>query len=194
MNRCKLHKQSIYAKLAAMRESRVPDRLPTAPFLWYHCVNYITFDCSILLHFIRSFVIMQAGGGIVMATTSLARPGLAAHQEALRLPFPGLVKRLTKLIGRKLTAYAAGVQDTRALDRWIDGVHPYGDKEQRLRLTFQVARTLADYDSPSTVQAWLLGVNPELGDRVPLALLREGEIEKVGAEVMAAARAFIAGG
>lgn len=128
------------------------------------------------------------------ATKTLARPGLAAHQEALRLPLPKLVKRLTDLIGRKLTAYAAGVQDTRALDRWIEGVQPYGDAAQRLRLTFQVARTLADYDSPSTVQAWLMGVNPELGDRVPLALLREGEIEKVGPGVMAAAHAFIAGG
>jgi len=129
-----------------------------------------------------------------MATKSLARPGLAAHQEALRLPFSELVARLSSLIGRKLTAYAAGVADTRALDRWTGGVQPYGDAEQRLRLTFQVARTLADYDSPSTVQAWLMGVNPELGDRVPLALLREGEIQKVGPEVMAAVRAFIAGG
>lgn len=129
-----------------------------------------------------------------MTTKSLSRPGLAAHQEALRLPFPELVKRLTELIGRKLTAYAAGIKDTRALDRWIDGTQPYGDAEQRLRLTFQVVRTLSDYDSPSTVQAWLMGVNPELGDRVPLALLRAGEIDTVGAEVMAAARAFIAGG
>jgi hypothetical protein len=137
---------------------------------------------------------MTSEGGIVMATKSPARPGLAAHQEALRLPLPELVRRLADLIGRKLTAYAAGVQDTRALDRWIDGVRPYGDAEQRLRLTFQVARTLADYDSPSIVQAWLMGVNPELGDRVPLSLLREGEIGTVGAEVMAAARSFIAGG
>jgi len=129
-----------------------------------------------------------------MATKSLARPGLVAHQQSLRLPLPELVKQLTKLIGRKLTAYAAGVKDTRAVDRWIEGTQPYGDAAQRLRLTFQVARTLADYDQPSTVQAWLMGVNPELGDRVPLTLLREGEIAIVGAEVMAAARAFIAGG
>jgi hypothetical protein len=129
-----------------------------------------------------------------MPTKTLARPGLVAHQEALRLEFPALVKRLTELIGRKLTAYAAGVQDTRALDRWIHGGQAYGEAVPRLRLTFQVARMLADYDSPSVVQAWLMGVNPELGDRVPLQLLRDGEIDVVGQEVMAAARAFIAGG
>ena len=86
------------------------------------------------------------------------------------------------------------MQDTRALDRWVNGVLAYGNAEPRPRLTFQVARTLADYDSSSTIQAWLMGVNPELDDRVPLAPLREGEIAKVGAEIMAAARSFIAGG
>jgi hypothetical protein len=55
-------------------------------------------------------------------------------------------------------------------------------------------RTLSDYDSPKIVQAWLTGVNPELGDRVPLRLLREGDLNVIGPEVMAASRAFIAGG
>ena len=59
---------------------------------------------------------------------------------------------------------------------------------------FQVVRTLIDHDPPRIVQAWLTGVNPELGDRIPLRLLREGDLNIVGPEVMAAARAFIAGG
>ena len=129
-----------------------------------------------------------------MATKTLPRPGLIAHQESLRLAFPELVKRLTGLIGRKLTAYVAGVKDVRALDRWIEGGQAYGDAEERLRFTFQLVRTLTEYDPTSVVQAWLTGVNPELGDRVPIQLLREGQISEVGPEVMAAARAFIAGG
>jgi hypothetical protein len=129
-----------------------------------------------------------------MATKALARPGLKIHEESLRLTFPALVTRLTDLIGRKLTAYVAGVKDVRALDRWIEGGQPYGDADPRLRLVFQVVGTLADYDPPNVVQAWLMGVNPELGDRVPLRLLREGDIAVVGPEVMAAARAFVAGG
>ena len=44
------------------------------------------------------------------------------------------------------------------------------------------------------VQAWMTGVNPELGDRVPLRLIREGDLDIVGAEVLRAARAFLAGG
>ena len=131
-----------------------------------------------------------------MAATSkaLPRPGLQAHRESLNLNSPDLVSRLADAIGRKLIAYVAGVKDVRAVDRWIGGAQPYGDVESRLRLTFQVVRTLLDHDSPQVIQAWLMGVNPELGDRVPLRLLREGDLAVVAPEVLAAARAFIAGG
>ncbi len=129
-----------------------------------------------------------------MATKGLSRPGLTAHRESLALRFPELVQRLVEVIGRKLTAYVAGIKDVRAVDRWIAGGEPYGEAESRLRLTFQVVRTLLEYDSAPVVQAWLMGVNPELGDRVPLRLLREGDLAIIGPEVLAAARAFIAGG
>jgi len=130
----------------------------------------------------------------VVTATPLPRPGLEAHRQAITLPFPKLVSELTDLIGRKLSAYVAGVKDVRTVDGWVKGNSPYGDSEERLRLAFQVVRTLSEHDSPRIVQAWLAGVNPELGDRIPLRLLREGDLNVVGPEVMAAARAFIAGG
>ena len=129
-----------------------------------------------------------------MATKALPRPGLQAHRESLTLKFSELVERLSSAIGRKLVAYVAGLKDVRAIERWISGGRPYGDVESRLRLTFQVVRTLLEHDSREVVQAWLMGVNPELGDRVPLRLLREGDLAVVAPEVLAAARAFIAGG
>jgi hypothetical protein len=130
----------------------------------------------------------------LIAATTLPRPGLEAHREAISLLFPELVSRLTALIGRKLTAYVAGVKDVRTVDGWTKGNSPYGEAEDRLRLTFQVVRTLGEHDSQRIVQAWLTGVNPELGDRIPLRLLREGDLNIVGPEVMAAVRAFVAGG
>jgi hypothetical protein len=128
------------------------------------------------------------------APTAFPRPDLTAHRESLRLSFPELVSRIVDLIGRKLTAYVAGVKDVRAIDRWLEGGEPYGDVKSRLQLTFVVASTLRDHDSPRVVQAWLTGVNPELGDRTPIKLLREGNLESVAVEVLGAARAFIAGG
>lgn len=130
-----------------------------------------------------------------MATPgTLPRPDLAAHRESLQLPFSELVSRLSNSIGRKLTAYVAGVKDTRAIDRWKDGGESYGTVEPRLRFTFLIVRTLEEHDSPRVVKAWLTGVNPELGDRVPIRLLREGNLESIAVEVLGAARAFIAGG
>ncbi len=130
----------------------------------------------------------------MVATKALPRPGLQAHRESLSLKFSDLVSRLADAIGRKLIAYVAGVRDVRAVERWMAGGQPYGDAEARLRLTFQVVRTLLEHDPREVVQAWLMGVNPELGDRVPLRLLREGDLAVVAPEVMAAARAYIAGG
>ena len=60
-------------------------------------------------------------------------------------------------------------------------------------VAFEVARTLNEHDSPRVVQAWLTGVNPELGDRVPLRLLKEGNLDEIAPKVLGAARAFIAG-
>ncbi len=129
-----------------------------------------------------------------MAVRALPRPGLEAHRQSLSLEFPRLVSGLVESIGKKLTAYVANVKDTRAVDRWMEGSEPYRDVEPRLRFAYQVVRTLAEHDSPRVVQAWLTGVNPELEDRVPIRLLRDGDLDKVAPEILGAARAFIAGG
>ena len=129
-----------------------------------------------------------------MDATSFPKPDRSAHREALRLPASKIVERLVEIVGRKLTAYIGGVKDVRAVDRWIAGGAIYGDAESRLRFAFQVARALSEYDSPAVVQAWLTGVNPELGDRVPLRLMRENDIDAVAPAVLSAARAFLAGG
>jgi hypothetical protein len=126
-----------------------------------------------------------------MATASQPRPDLFAHREALRLPATAVVAKLVEIVGRKLTAYIGGVKDARAVDRWIVGGEIYGDAESRLRFAFQVARTLSEHDSPAVAQAWLTGVNPELGDRVPLRLMRENEIDEVASAILSAMRAYL---
>ena len=129
-----------------------------------------------------------------MDTPSLPRPDLFAHQEALRLPASKVVEKLVEIVGRKLTAYIGGVKDARAVDRWIAGGAIYGEAESRVRFAFQVARAINEHDSPAVVQAWLTGVNPELGDRVPARMMRENEIDAVAPAVLSATRAFLAGG
>jgi hypothetical protein len=127
------------------------------------------------------------------ATPSQPRSDLFAHREALRLPVTAVVGKLVEIVGRKLTAYIGGVKDARAVDRWITGGEIYWGAEARLRFAFQVVRTLSEHDSPAVVQAWLTGVNPDLGERVPLRLLRESDVDAVAPAILSAARAFLAG-
>jgi hypothetical protein len=76
----------------------------------------------------------------------------------------------------------------------MNGSELYGDAEQHLRFAFQLVGMLAEREDPTVIQSWLTGLNPELGDHVPLRLMRENDLEKVAPEIMGAARAFLVGG
>ena len=128
-----------------------------------------------------------------MISTSSARPELAAHRAATAASFAEIARELSETLGKKLTAYLAGVKDTRAIDRWITGAEPYKDADERLRRAYVVALTLREGDHPRVVQAWCTGLNPELDDRAPIRLLAEGT-ENEARAVLGAARAFRAGG
>jgi hypothetical protein len=123
------------------------------------------------------------------------RPDLAAHERAVRAPFPELVEQLRSLLGARLVAYLGAVKETRAVHEWASGERtPNDGTQQRLRTALQVAVVVADADGPTVAQAWFQGLNPQLEDRSPARLVREGDLEEVGPAVIAAARAFLVGG
>jgi hypothetical protein len=127
--------------------------------------------------------------------STAARPDLPAHAEAVRLPFNELVTELREILGARLVAYLASVQETRAVNQWGEGTRETdGDTMRRLREAFVIAKTLAQSDPPPVVQAWFQGLNPLLDDRSPARLLREGELDAAGPQVLAAARMFLATG
>lgn len=125
-----------------------------------------------------------------------SRPDLAAHEESMRLDTQVLVKELRDLLGARLVALLAGVKETRAVHEWAEGDRDIKSPEAaaRLRLAYQVARLITARDRPEVAQAWFQGLNPKLGDRSPVRVLRDGDLEEVGPEVLAAARAFAAVG
>jgi len=107
-----------------------------------------------------------------------------------------LVQALRDLLGAKLVAYLGGVRETRAVRQWAEGTRAVQDRtdERRLRLAYQIAALIAERDSAGVIQAWFQGLNPQLEDRSPARLLREGDLDEVGPLVLAAARAFAAAG
>jgi len=123
------------------------------------------------------------------------RPDLEAHTRAVRAEFSDVAGELRSLLGARLVAYLGSVRETRAVHQWADGERrPSEDVQQRLRLALQVALMIAHAETPAITQAWMQGLNPQLDDRSPARLLRDGDLEEVGPAVVAAARAFLVGG
>jgi hypothetical protein len=124
-----------------------------------------------------------------------ARPDFAAHTKAVRATFPEVVAELRDVLGARLVAYLGSVRETRAVRQWADGQRePSEEVRNRLRVALQVALPLAEAESAQIAQAWFQGLNPQLDDRSPARLLREGDLDEVGPSVIAAARAFLIGG
>lgn len=112
------------------------------------------------------------------------------HPDAIRTPLPEVVARLHAVLGPRLTAVVAGVNDAKAVGQWARGVRsPHQEAERRLRDAHQVVSLLMTYDAPPTIRAWFGGMNRNLGDQAP-ALLIACEPE----HVLQAAQAFIANG
>lgn len=88
--------------------------------------------------------------------------------------------QITGMLGVYLTAAELTSRDyiVSPTSRSASGGELYGDAEQRLRFAFQLVRMLAEKEDPTVIQSWLTGLNPELGDRVPLRLLRENDRER----------------
>lgn len=113
-----------------------------------------------------------------------------AHQAAV-VPLPELVEQLRDVLGVRLVAYLANVKNTRPVGDWAEGRRrPGADDEQRLRLAFQAALVLRDHYSATTVQSWMMGSNPALGDEAPARFIRTMHPIEAARELMAAANAF----
>lgn len=123
-----------------------------------------------------------------MATDTGAR-STAAHRSAATGSTRDIARFLVDNLGAALTAHIAGV-DRRTVTRWADGSPARAEGEKNLRAAFQVFQLIQTVDAPHTVRAWFMGMNPQLEDLSPAEALADG----LHREVMAAARAFVAGG
>src|SRR6266849_210079 len=91
-----------------------------------------------------------------------------AHTRAIRASVPEIATRLQEVLGQRLTAVVAGVNDAKAVGQWARGVRsPHPDAERRLRDTYQVVGLLLEYDAPETSRACFPGTTPHLGAQPP---------------------------
>jgi hypothetical protein len=117
-----------------------------------------------------------------------------AYRDATQAPFSEVARTLQDLLSRRLTAVMAGVKDGKTIARWASGEIAearYDAAEQRLRTAYRIVLLLLNsQDSPQTVKAWFIGLNPHLDDVSPAEAIRNGQLR----EALAAAAAFVAGG
>lgn len=122
-----------------------------------------------------------------------AWPACGEDLDESRLSTADLVQRLCEVLGAKLIAYLGAVDDTRTVRAWADSADdsaPPDEVIERLCIAYQAGTLLSEKDTASVIQAWFQGRNPLLDDIAPARVLRDGEVDVGGANVMAAARAF----
>lgn len=114
-----------------------------------------------------------------------------AHRDAMSAPVSQIAGELQALLTRRMTAVLANVRDGKTIARWASGetTEIRVESEQRLRTAYEIMRLLLQYDSPQTVRAWFIGLNPELDDMSPIEAIHDGLLR----EARSAARAFVTG-
>ena len=125
-----------------------------------------------------------------------AKPDLDAYNNAMSMTTAQLVTALRDLLGAKLVAYLGRVKETRAVRQWAEGTRSIANPADvdRLRVAYRAAAVITARDSKQVAQAWFQGLNPLLDDRSPARVLRDGDLEEVGPQVLTAARQFAAVG
>lgn len=111
------------------------------------------------------------------------------HQEAMRLDIHDLVRKLLANVGPAVVQGMTGTKDRTMPSRWAkaDGPTPQTTTQQRLRLGYQVWRTVEAVEGRDVALAFLLGANPRLDDDLPLNAV----YDRRHADVLSAALAFV---
>lgn len=113
------------------------------------------------------------------------------HRKAVKASVAEISKFLDEVLTRKLVAYMTEVKDPKTVGRWASGDrNPNRETETRLRAIYQIFQMLQAEESPHTVRAWFIGLNPQLDDVSPATAIREGRTK----DVLVAAKSWIAGG
>lgn len=125
----------------------------------------------------------QNGGATTILTAG------DSHNKAMSLPVADVVGQLVDLLGATNVAAIGGVQETRAVQQWINGERE-PQRPHVLRFALQLAMMISTVATRELARAWFHGSNPNLNDATPLVLLRDQPLEVVQGPLMIAIRSF----
>jgi hypothetical protein len=110
-----------------------------------------------------------------------------AHRDAIRSELQRMAQHLLDVLSAPVLTAATGMRDPNAVYGWAHGTRGIrADAERNLRNAYQIVTLMEQQECPATIKAWFMGMNPELNDQPPAALIPERP-----QEVIAAARYFL---
>jgi hypothetical protein len=113
------------------------------------------------------------------------------EREAVLVGNRELAAYLQAQLGQKLTAYLAGLSDSKIVGRWASGKSvPRDAARLRLQTAFYATRLLVEAYGADTAKAWMVGVNEGLDDEAPAWVLRHAEIPDAVRAVVPLAKEF----
>lgn len=132
-----------------------------------------------------------------LSPSSAAELDAAAAEIERRMVLVGsdeMARYLQDHLGQKLTAYLAGLKDTKSVGQWALGKsEPPAITRERLRAAFHATSLFLLAYSDKAAQGWFFGANSSLDDRAPAAVLRTAETPDEMALIAPLARAFVRG-
>jgi hypothetical protein len=91
--------------------------------------------------------------------------------------FSDMVSYLDEIMGPRLTAVIAGVDDPQVVTAWVmKQATASPEVRERIRNAVDTASILMRVESPEGVQSWFMGTNQYLDGRSPALLLAEDPI------------------
>jgi hypothetical protein len=112
------------------------------------------------------------------------------HARERDINFPEMLSQLEEIIGPKITAVIADIDDPECLQSWMEDAGQIDPViRERLRHAYDTARILLEKEPPQTIRTWFAGSNHYLDDHSPALMLSKDPIG-----VQRAALAFVATG
>jgi hypothetical protein len=129
----------------------------------------------------------SAGSASSALNEKLADAERIAHQAATRPRIQEVAADLNTIFGRELLALMTGVQNPRTVTQWIRGEsEPHPGTAKALRnVNYVAAFLLANGQPRETVQAWFVGMNPQLKGQSPAEIIGRDSLK-----VLEAAKTF----
>jgi hypothetical protein len=112
-----------------------------------------------------------------------------AYKAAARTPIAQIAEWLIDNVGQRLTATGLGLKDARPVRAWIQGGEIKDENEDRLRMLYRLALTVALIYDAQTARAFLRSASPYLNDTAPVLAVAEGN-DRAALEAL---RAFLEG-